>query len=67
MEADYYLNCFVFKVDSSGEDSAMEQILLESLITTLVGNNEVAPTAHAFLEANSGVEMCQRLLNRWNR
>ena len=45
----------------------MEQILLESLITTLVGNNEVAPTARAFLEANSGVEMCQRLLNTWNR
>ncbi|PSS31611.1 B-cell receptor-associated protein like [Actinidia chinensis var. chinensis] len=54
------------QVVSSGEDSAMEQILLETLITTLVSKNEVAPTARAFLEANSGVEMCQRLLNTWN-
>ncbi|GFZ10240.1 hypothetical protein Acr_21g0008390 [Actinidia rufa] len=62
----YKHQCEMQSVDSSGEDLAMEQILLESLITTLVGNNEVAPTARAFLEANSGVEMCQRLLNTWN-
>ncbi|KAI7993836.1 hypothetical protein LOK49_LG11G00907 [Camellia lanceoleosa] len=39
---------------------------LDSLITTLVGNNESAPTAHAFLEANGGLDVCQRLLKMWN-
>lgn len=53
-------------VDSSGEGSALEQNLLESLITTMVGNDEVMPTAHAFLEANSGVDVCQKLLLSWN-
>ncbi|XP_057490893.1 uncharacterized protein LOC130776642 [Actinidia eriantha] len=62
----YKHQCEMQSVVSSGEDSAMEQILLETLITTLVSKNEVAPTARAFLEANSGVEMCQRLLNTWN-
>lgn len=56
-----------WKVDSSREDSAVEQLLLESLITTMVGNDEVTSTAHAFLQANSGVDVCQKLLNTWNR
>ncbi|KAF5955337.1 hypothetical protein HYC85_008193 [Camellia sinensis] len=60
-------HCEMHSVDSSAEVSAMEQLLLESLITTLVGNDEVAPTAHAFLETNSGVEVCQRLLKMWSR
>ncbi|KAI8550320.1 hypothetical protein RHMOL_Rhmol06G0096200 [Rhododendron molle] len=53
-------------VDSSREGSAVEQLLLESLITTMVGNDEVTSTAHAFLQANSGVDVCQKLLNTWN-
>ncbi|KAF5945731.1 hypothetical protein HYC85_015959 [Camellia sinensis] len=62
----YKHQCEMHSVDSSIEVSAMEQLLLESLITTLVGNDEVAPTAHAFLETNSGVEVCQRLLKMWS-
>lgn len=62
----YKHQCEMHSVDSSAEVLAMEQLLLESLITTLVGNDEVAPTAHAFLETNSGVEVCQRLLKMWS-
>ncbi|XP_028071999.1 uncharacterized protein LOC114274306 [Camellia sinensis] len=64
--ADGHLNCCILKVDSSAEGSATEHLLLESLITTSVGNNESAPTAHAFLEANSGLDVCHRLLKMWN-
>ncbi|KAA8538126.1 hypothetical protein F0562_027734 [Nyssa sinensis] len=53
-------------VDTSVQRTSQEQILLESLMGTLVGKDEVAPTAHAFLEANSGVEVCQRFLKIWN-
>ena len=67
MEIDNHPNCFILKVGSSAEGSAVEQFLLESLVTTLVGDNEVAQTAHAFLEANCGVDLCQSLLKKWNR
>ncbi|GMP80371.1 hypothetical protein CsSME_00035491 [Camellia sinensis var. sinensis] len=62
----YKHRCEMNLVDSSAEGSATEHLLLVSLITTLVGNNESAPTAHAFLEANSGLDVCHRLLKMWN-
>ncbi|KAL6956538.1 hypothetical protein U1Q18_041598 [Sarracenia purpurea var. burkii] len=66
MEVDDHRNYFISKVDSSREGSVMDQLLLELLIKTLIGDNEVAATAHAFLEANVGVDMCQSLLKMWN-
>lgn len=45
----------------------MEQVLIDSLLTTLIGKDEVAPTAQSFLEANNELEVCQRLLKMWNR
>ncbi|PSS19577.1 Paramyosin like, partial [Actinidia chinensis var. chinensis] len=66
-ELQFYKHHFgMHPVDSSAEGSAAEQFLLESLVTTLVGDNEVAQTAHAFLEANCGVDLCQSLLMKWN-
>ncbi|XP_057503710.1 uncharacterized protein LOC130787334 [Actinidia eriantha] len=66
-ELQFYKNHLeMHPVDSSAEGSAMEQLFLESLITTIVGDNEVAQTAHAFLEANCGVDLCQSLLKKGN-
>ncbi|XP_057973707.1 uncharacterized protein LOC131161766 [Malania oleifera] len=56
----------VHKCDSSAEGTSIEQPLLESVITSLVSQDEFAPNAHAFLEANCGLESCQRLLKTWN-
>ncbi|CAK9149032.1 unnamed protein product [Ilex paraguariensis] len=53
-------------VDTSAEDMPREQLFLESLLGTLNGKDEVASTAEAFLEANSGVEVCERMLKMWN-
>lgn len=44
----------------------MEQNLLESILATLVSKDEVE-LGHAFLEANSGHESCQKLLKVRNR
>ena len=55
------------KADSSFESQSLEQNLLDRLIASLVNKNEVAKTASAFLEANSGVEACRELLKMWNR
>ncbi|KAK6130673.1 hypothetical protein DH2020_035575 [Rehmannia glutinosa] len=52
-------------VDVSADDLHVEQILLDSLLTTLFGKDEITSTAHSFLEAHSGVEVCQKLLNMW--
>lgn len=53
-------------VDSSEEGPSLEQNLLNRLVASLVNKNEVAKTASAFLEANSGVEACRELLKMWN-
>lgn len=53
------------KVDSSAEDTIIENSLLESVLTTLISKDDVS-SAHAFLEANSSHESCQRLLKMWN-
>uniref|UniRef100_A0A5B7BCE1 Uncharacterized protein n=1 Tax=Davidia involucrata TaxID=16924 RepID=A0A5B7BCE1_DAVIN len=62
----YKHQCEMQGVDTSMEGTSKEQLLLESLVATLVSKDEVAPTAHAFLEANSGLEVCQRLLKMLN-
>ncbi|KAA8528315.1 hypothetical protein F0562_035670 [Nyssa sinensis] len=62
----YKHQCEMQAVDTSMESTYEEQLLLESFVGTLVGKDEVAPTVYAFLEANSGLEVCQRLLKTWN-
>ncbi|XP_059631289.1 uncharacterized protein LOC132274132 [Cornus florida] len=62
----YKHQCQMQAVDTPMEGTSEEQILLQSLVATLVGKDDVEPTAHAFLEANSGVEVCQKLLKMWN-
>lgn len=51
----------------SADDMQEEQILLDSLLTTVFGMDEIASTAHSFLEAHTGVEVCQKLLTMWTR
>ncbi|XP_062159398.1 uncharacterized protein LOC133866781 [Alnus glutinosa] len=52
-------------VDLSAEERSTESSLLESVLVTLIGKDDVA-SAHAFLEANSRYESCQRLLKMWH-
>ncbi|KAI3718023.1 hypothetical protein L1987_70007 [Smallanthus sonchifolius] len=42
-----------------------EHFLVDTLLSTLVGSDDVASTAHSFLEANSQVEVCQKMLEMW--
>lgn len=61
----YKCECEMRMVDSSAEDTIMENSLLESVLTTLISKDDVS-SAHTFLEANSSHESCQRLLKMWN-
>ncbi|OMP01285.1 hypothetical protein COLO4_11998 [Corchorus olitorius] len=54
------------KVDSSYEGTNVEDNLLESVLASLISEDE-AMSGRAFLEANSSLESCQRLLKMWNR
>ncbi|OMO96465.1 hypothetical protein CCACVL1_04943 [Corchorus capsularis] len=53
-------------VDSSYEGTNVEDNLLESVLASLISEDE-AMSGRAFLEANSSLESCQRLLKMWNR
>lgn len=56
----------ILQVDPASECTTTEEHLLESILATLVDNDEVM-SGHAFLEANSGNESCQSLLKMWKR
>lgn len=62
----YKHQCEMPLVTTSSEGSSVEQLLIDSLVTTLLGKDEVAPAAFTFLEANSELEVCQRLLKMRN-
>ncbi|KAL4649443.1 hypothetical protein ACB092_01G014100 [Castanea dentata] len=61
----YKCECEMRTVDSSAEDTIIENSLLESVLTTLISKDDVS-SARAFLEANGSHESCQRLLKMWN-
>ncbi|KAK1406730.1 hypothetical protein QVD17_38338 [Tagetes erecta] len=42
-----------------------ENVLVDTLLSTLINKDDVSSTAHSFLEANSGVEACQKMLEIW--
>ncbi|CAI9266470.1 unnamed protein product [Lactuca saligna] len=50
----------------SGRDGGAFHLVV-TLLSTLINNDEVASTAHSFLEANSGVDVCQKILQIWDR
>ncbi|XP_040997195.1 uncharacterized protein LOC121243185 [Juglans microcarpa x Juglans regia] len=52
-------------VDSSTDETVIENNLLESVLTTLIIKDDVA-SVHGFLEANSRHESCQTMLKMWN-
>ncbi|KAL2520695.1 hypothetical protein Fot_24618 [Forsythia ovata] len=51
--------------DCADDDASTEQSLLDSLLETMFGKDEIASTAHEFLEAYSGIEVCQKILKMW--
>lgn len=55
----------MLEVDSSAQGTAVEESLLESVLATLITEDE-AVSGRAFLEANSGHESGQRLLKMWD-
>ncbi|KAG4200605.1 hypothetical protein ERO13_A05G223200v2 [Gossypium hirsutum] len=54
------------EIDSSSEGATEEENLLESILAALICKNEVT-SGRAFLEANTSLESCLRLLKMWNR
>ncbi|XP_052485962.1 uncharacterized protein LOC105770539 isoform X2 [Gossypium raimondii] len=54
------------KIDSSSEGAIEEDNLLEPILAALICKIEVT-SGRAFLEANTSLESCLRLLKMWNR
>ncbi|GMI82814.1 hypothetical protein like AT4G09060 [Hibiscus trionum] len=53
-------------IDSSSEGTTLEDDLLDSVLATLICKDEVT-SGRAYLEENTSLESCQRLLKMWNR
>ncbi|CAN4092408.1 unnamed protein product [Withania somnifera] len=53
--------------DTATDDTSVEQNLLDNLLETVIDRDAAASIAHAFLEANSDIEVCQKLLTKWKR
>ncbi|XP_073135959.1 uncharacterized protein [Henckelia pumila] len=53
-------------VDVPDNDLHMEQALLDSLLTSVFGKDDLEITALGFLEANSGIEVCSKILKLWS-
>ncbi|CAI9757866.1 unnamed protein product [Fraxinus pennsylvanica] len=61
----YKCQCESQMIDARADDTCVEQTLLDSLLATMFGKDEIASTAHEFLEAYSGIEVCQKILKMW--
>ncbi|KVH98543.1 uncharacterized protein LOC112511731 [Cynara cardunculus var. scolymus] len=57
----------VQKVGEPTDNESTEHLLIDALLSTLINKEEIASTAHSFLEANIGVDVCQKMLKRWDR
>ncbi|CAA2967567.1 Hypothetical predicted protein [Olea europaea subsp. europaea] len=60
----YKCQCDTQMIDACA-DTSMEQTLLDSLLATMFGKDEIESTAHEFLEAYGGIEVCQKILKMW--
>lgn len=56
-----------FKVGEMTKTVPTESLLVDTLLSTMINKDDVSSTAHSFLEANSGVEACQQMLENWER
>ncbi|CAA3027635.1 Hypothetical predicted protein [Olea europaea subsp. europaea] len=61
----YKCRCEKQMIDVCTDDTSAEETLLDSLLATMFGKDEIASTAHKFLEAYSGIEACQKILKMW--
>ncbi|XP_076941433.1 uncharacterized protein LOC143610985 [Bidens hawaiensis] len=48
------------------EGECNENFLIDSLVSTLVSTDEVASASYSFLEAYSGVDVCEKMLKIWD-
>ncbi|XP_073053042.1 uncharacterized protein [Primulina eburnea] len=53
-------------VDVLDNELHMEQALLDSLLTSMFGKDDLEITALGFLEANSGIEVCSKIRKMWS-
>ncbi|CAI9291684.1 unnamed protein product [Lactuca saligna] len=53
------------QVSEVTKTSSSEHFLIDTLLSTLITKDNIPSTAHSFLEANSGVEVCQKMLQMW--
>ncbi|CAI9753539.1 unnamed protein product [Fraxinus pennsylvanica] len=61
----YKCRCEKHMIDACADGTSTEQTLLDSLLATMFGKYEIVSTAHDFLEAYSGIEVCQKILKMW--
>nr|XP_043637569.1 uncharacterized protein LOC122608533 [Erigeron canadensis] len=54
------------KVGTLADKESTEYLLIDTLLSTLTEKDEIASTAHSFLEANSGIDVCQEMLKVWD-
>ncbi|KAF5784605.1 hypothetical protein HanXRQr2_Chr10g0418761 [Helianthus annuus] len=50
------------QVGEMTKTESAEHFLVDTLLSTLISKDDVASTARSFLEANSGVEVCEKML-----
>ncbi|XP_075511758.1 uncharacterized protein LOC142547382 [Primulina tabacum] len=53
-------------VDVPDNGLHMEQVLLDSLLTSMFGKDDLETTALCFLESNSAIEVCPKILKMWS-
>ncbi|XP_023760484.1 uncharacterized protein LOC111908928 [Lactuca sativa] len=53
------------QVSEVTKTASSEHFLIDTLLSTLITKDNIPSTAHSFLEANSGVEVCQKMLQIW--
>ncbi|PWA79078.1 hypothetical protein CTI12_AA058530 [Artemisia annua] len=63
----YTMEVEIGKVGKLTDNEYTEDVLVDTLLSTLTNKDEVATIAHSFLEENSGVDVCQKLLQMWDR
>ncbi|KAG6425099.1 hypothetical protein SASPL_115523 [Salvia splendens] len=52
--------------DGKSTNTEEEHRLVNSLFTAMFGKDEIVSTAHSFLEAHTGIEVCNKLVTLWS-
>ncbi|KAG6422032.1 hypothetical protein SASPL_118593 [Salvia splendens] len=61
----HFYKCQSPQLDGKSTNTEEEHRLVNSLFTAMFGKDEIVSTAHSFLEAHTGIEVCNKLLTLW--